>query len=161
VPDRQDRPISSFWLRLYPELRLFESREQIREADRAWAGRSRRLGKRLLIELVILVLAAAALGVVLTITLLNVGAPTWLAPLVNGVVVLLLSVSVLALVAYRPYTRFLRRYLNERGVPVCMRCGYDLRAIIEPRCPECGSAFEPHRPAGLDGQLPRSRPHAD
>src|SRR5262249_46022403 len=25
----------------------------------------------------------------------------------------------------------------------CWNCGYDARGLIEPRCPECGSAFEP------------------
>ncbi len=34
-----------------------------------------------------------------------------------------------------------RRY---RGL--CLKCGYSLHGLIEPRCPECGTAFEP-RPA--------------
>jgi hypothetical protein len=28
----------------------------------------------------------------------------------------------------------------------CGNCGYDLRGIAEPRCPECGVAFDPFRP---------------
>lgn len=33
----------------------------------------------------------------------------------------------------------LRQYLNLKGIRVCLRCGYDLRATTEPRCPECGA----------------------
>ena len=29
----------------------------------------------------------------------------------------------------------------------CGNCGYDLRGIGEPRCPECGTPFDPSRPA--------------
>jgi hypothetical protein len=38
--------------------------------------------------------------------------------------------------------RSLRRQLLEAGRPVCIECGYDLRGQIEPRCPECGTAFD-------------------
>jgi hypothetical protein len=37
--------------------------------------------------------------------------------------------------------RSLRRQLNEAELPTCMKCGYDLRGQIEPRCPECGTPF--------------------
>lgn len=36
----------------------------------------------------------------------------------------------------------LRRQLRDRGIPLCMGCGYDLRGQIEPRCPECGRPIE-------------------
>jgi len=42
----------------------------------------------------------------------------------------------------------LRRQLVEQGVPICLRCGYDLRGQLEPRCPECGTPCDP-------GLLPR------
>lgn len=29
----------------------------------------------------------------------------------------------------------------------CIDCSYDLRALTEPRCPECGRAFDPDDPA--------------
>ena len=38
--------------------------------------------------------------------------------------------------------RYLRTYLNEHGVPICLNCGYDLRGLPESRCPECGTEFK-------------------
>lgn len=44
--------------------------------------------------------------------------------------------------AYRkPLRAFLREKLNQIGVPTCLACGYDIRALIERRCPECGRPF--------------------
>lgn len=41
---------------------------------------------------------------------------------------------------------FLREYLNDHGIRICRNCGYDLRGQVDPRCPECGTAF-----VGKDG----------
>lgn len=38
--------------------------------------------------------------------------------------------------------KYLRTYLNEHGIPICMNCGYDLRGQVSPSCPECGTEFE-------------------
>jgi len=35
----------------------------------------------------------------------------------------------------------LRKMASQRGVPICVSCGYDLRGQIERRCPECGAPF--------------------
>jgi len=40
----------------------------------------------------------------------------------------------------------LRRQLAERGIPICIQCGYDTRGLTEHRCPECGTPFEPIEP---------------
>ncbi len=39
-----------------------------------------------------------------------------------------------------PGQRILRRYLRERGMPTCVKCGYDLTGNVSGRCPECGKA---------------------
>ncbi len=44
---------------------------------------------------------------------------------------------------HRRAQRLLRELLIERGILVCVHCGYDLRGQTEPRCPECGRAFDP------------------
>jgi len=35
-------------------------------------------------------------------------------------------------------TRNLRRELNERDLPTCLACGYDLTGNVSGTCPECG-----------------------
>ena len=42
----------------------------------------------------------------------------------------------------RRFKRYLRERLEAMGVPICIKCGYDLRGQEEPRCPECGTGFE-------------------
>lgn len=32
----------------------------------------------------------------------------------------------------------LRQQLNELGIPVCLHCGYCVRGVASPTCPECG-----------------------
>lgn len=41
--------------------------------------------------------------------------------------------------------RSLRAQLNEQGISVCMKCGYQLRGHVEARCPECGRTFNASR----------------
>ncbi len=40
-----------------------------------------------------------------------------------------------------------RRYAPVYAVGHCSRCDYDLRGLVEPRCPECGLPFEGPAPA--------------
>ena len=71
--------------------------------------------------------------------------------------VLLLSMGVLRLSAWGPLWSYSAMgvmfvaifYLCEKIVLLdrraftCKRCGYDLRGLIETRCPECGTDFDP------------------
>lgn len=45
-------------------------------------------------------------------------------------------------VTRRGVRRYLRVQLVNKGVPVCLECGYQLRGQVEPRCPECGTGFD-------------------
>lgn len=41
--------------------------------------------------------------------------------------------------------RELRLRLNERALPTCLACGYDLRGAVARRCPECGVEIDRRR----------------
>lgn len=43
----------------------------------------------------------------------------------------------------RRIARNMRAELLKRGKPTCLSCGYDLRGQQDPRCPECGTPFNP------------------
>lgn len=54
-----------------------------------------------------------------------------------------LVISVLLFRRFRVFSRdYFRKQLNDLGIPVCVRCGYDLRGQLDHRCPECGTEFE-------------------
>ncbi len=62
----------------------------------------------------------------------GVGVPFWL---------------VFAMLAIGPTAAFMRgplRRRRRRKHGECIRCGYNLTGLTEPRCPECGRAFAPH-----------------
>ncbi|MFG0253186.1 MAG: hypothetical protein ACF8NJ_09965 [Phycisphaerales bacterium JB038] len=139
MPCRNHLGIPNFWLRLYPELRFFESREAMGEARQQFrvdqAGRMRLLtiGAGVFMALV----AAFAMD-----RLRAWGLSFW-----GSLLVLIALGTVLGTVGsivflHRPYIRWVRRYLCAQGIPVCLKCGYDLRARTEARCPECGAAFD-------------------
>ncbi len=143
MPNRHHLGFSPLWLRLYPELRLFESREQVREAKRAWAGHSGIVNRRMLAVIVIIVLVVGTSAAFFTVGVKSLGAPDWLATMLNVLLSALLAASITAIGWHRPYIRFVRRWLCGQGVPVCLKCGYDLRGLTDPRCPECGTVVEP------------------
>lgn len=65
--------------------------------------------------------------------------PRWLdRPLMSGLIGAALGLA-LQFFFRKPALRCRWEALNNRGIPVCMNCGYDLRGQVEPRCPECGT----------------------
>ena len=78
---------------------------------------------------------------------------------VSYVVVLLPWLPALLLI---PFLIVVATSRARRGTPippgVCVRCGYDLRGLPEPRCPECGTPFiqasVPPLPPKAGGQDP-------
>jgi len=62
--------------------------------------------------------------------------------LVIHIAIVPLIFCALMYIMYRRWMQgFLRQYLSDHGIPICQKCGYDLRGQTEPRCPECGAAF--------------------
>lgn len=59
------------------------------------------------------------------------------------VVAAVLTVKGLDYFMRRKLGRVVRRAMRDVGVPICVGCGYDLRASPGPRCPECGYPFNP------------------
>ena len=56
----------------------------------------------------------------------------------------------------RKIRQSLREQLRLLGIPVCEKCGYDLRGSIEvARCPECGTPFDP---SNLPSATPEKAP---
>ncbi|MCA9253068.1 MAG: hypothetical protein KDA54_18220 [Phycisphaerales bacterium] len=52
------------------------------------------------------------------------------------------AVQLLAVWSVRNATRrALRKRLADKGVPICVSCGYDTRELPGPRCPECGATI--------------------
>ncbi len=138
------------WLsrRLYPELSYFESSEQ-RDAAKDQALRTIFKAWRFWLALVMLVLASQLLEeVFLSVVQFLVGI---IDPAFRITIILTLAIwlgfTVVPLllffqIGWRPlYRRALRVELRKAGVPICHKCGYDLRASKE-RCSECGQEFE-------------------
>jgi hypothetical protein len=46
---------------------------------------------------------------------------------------------------------------REVDLGACVRCGYSLYGLDEPRCPECGTAFDPRLMLSLTPLGPLSR----
>ena len=94
--------------------------------------------------LVPFVVAAVALGIGLGELLGRPRIVLWVLPVTVAV-----SFAGLTLAVVRSV------YRNETGEPVCDRCGYLLKHLVTPRCPECG---EPFPPEWLSGQPPQPSP---
>jgi len=53
--------------------------------------------------------------------------------------------SIVALVPFAiTFGTLLKRIMRSRLPGACVQCGYNLRGLTEPRCPECGTPFESH-----------------
>lgn len=135
---------------LFPELALFAPEKRNRALARAKGvalpGRSR---WRWPIYLLGAFGGLAAVGVFGWFTIrwlpLAPAVKEWLfsglSPLLLMCPVLILSIVVAWL--FRSRIRWaLRRELAQAGVPICIECGYDLRGLSRPRCPECGEPFD-------------------
>jgi len=128
--------------RIFPEVTYFEILEERRKA---WALATKLPRGGLLAYCVILVVVLAVAPPMAQFLLLSLPGVDEVPPVFNGVVVALIVVPapmVTAWIFRRKVQRSLRQQLTERGRPICLECGYDLRGQTVSRCPECGTAFD-------------------
>lgn len=128
---------------MFPELARFASDEEARDAYRAGVQQARRSFRFWLLLVVIYVALPAFLAVAFIGLPFVARAPVAVR---SGVIAALIASGGLVLFHWglrKPVRSRLRRELAQRGVPVCVECGYDLRGQAEPRCPECGAACAP------------------
>lgn len=137
--------ITPRFYKVYPELALFVDDAERTAILRTCQRRLLRMGRFWAMALLVGLLQGVVIIFMqhLVIPLIPTRLPP---PIVAGLLSGLLggSFMVLAQFAWRkPIQKMLRTDLVSRGVPVCLHCGYDLRGQTEPRCPECGSSFDP------------------
>ena len=135
--------------RLYPELlRLdtdIERKKLLRDA-RIWGRGGRWSWRRLLVILGIYVGIIALSLFLRRAWSTNVYIQQWTG-LVRAGVVGGFAVWALDWIWRRPLRDQIRRELIKRGILICQRCGYNLTGLAEPRCPECGTTFDPRESA--------------
>ena len=127
---------------LAPELRRFRDRESAEEALRVAKGSRHRLLEGVGAPAVMLVIIILYAEFVEPRTGLSPDVAPYLRLLFIAVFPLG-SGYILLRWRRRSIQRNLRRQLIASGVPICIRCGYDLRGQEDARCPECGEPFNP------------------
>ena len=126
----------------YPELQHFASPEQAKKAMRAWKKRMLKM-PRFWIGLMGYTCGVGVLVVVILISL-----RPWLKipySMFGGIVGGFTGGSGTGVLTWfwrNRCQRFLRQQLIDSGIPICLKCGYELRGQTEARCPECGTPFD-------------------
>jgi hypothetical protein len=141
---RQRIPDKSSLLRRFPELAQFDGPE---DREKAWTEAMRGTGwYQVFVWLALLAvlgpLSWAMNHQVMPYLKSVIGVHEIPFGVASGLAMGLSSVCTIAL-RRRRIERSLRQQLVERGHPACIACGYELRGLTEPRCPECGAAFDP------------------
>ena len=128
-------------LRFFPELRYIKNPEQLKQLNQAYRrapGRLARVIKYLSLCIGVIVIIAVPVG--LGAKQLGLS-PGIMGAIQGGMIGLVMPLTANHILRH-PYRRFIRQFLQEQGVPVCLNCGYDLRGQTEPRCSACGEVFD-------------------
>ena len=133
-------------MKQYPELQRFESQSDAKAAMHAWRKRMLKM-PRFWLGLLGYTLGVGALVLVTLVSLrpwLKL-TPSMFGGIVGGVTGGSGTVVLTWFWRHR-CRRFLRRQLLASGIPICLKCGYDLRGSKD-ICPECGTTMQEN--AGL------------
>ncbi|MGD8453252.1 MAG: hypothetical protein PVJ57_15655 [Phycisphaerae bacterium] len=128
--------------RFCPEFALFPTAEDAKRAQRELTFAMLRWPSTW-VTTAIAALIVIPLAIILTRVLAHLGVPDFFYSVITGGLAGCAGALGLRLPVRKRSRRFLRQCLIERGVPVCLHCGYDLRGQTAPRCPECGQPFDP------------------
>ena len=125
-------------MRLPPELERFPTTKEAKEAARAFSKQqfwtlSFWIG---LIGYTVLAGMAVA-GVLVLIRRWIMIPPSWFGGIIGGVTAGTGGIAMNWYWRHR-YRRFLRERLSASGIPICVKCGYDLTGNTSGVCPECG-----------------------
>ncbi len=129
-------------MKQYPELQHFPSQAEAKEAMHAWNKRMRKLPRFWF------GLLGYTIGVGFLIAMILFSIRPWFtvsARMFVGIVGGFTGGSGMVVLTWfwrHRCQRFLRQQLIASGIPICLKCGYDLRGQTEPRCPECGTPFD-------------------
>ncbi len=140
--DRSHGSRTGMGARLYPELSLVEDRDErhriFKTAERKLFTNWRAWVVALPVTTVVILLLHEGRLILQSTKYI---AP-WMALIVFLFAVLAYISFVSTFVFVKPMRRSIRKQLLDRGIPVCCNCGYYLRGLPEPRCPECGASFD-------------------
>lgn len=149
------------WYKWYPELHFFDSdEERTRMLDEYDSGRKRRY-LYYWCALLFSVFAGVIVSIFIVIPpFIMLFIPHLIRPYIRPALTGVVTAGVYIIFYHlwrNSRRRLLRKKLVEKGVPICIECGYDLRGQIEPRRPECGTGFDPKllkNPPSTDNELP-------
>ena len=130
------------WSRIFPELRRFRSRGEAQEVlgkfEEAFGRFETQLLKRP--KYWITLVASCVPGAI--VMLWSVQSASYLSSILGPMAIFAGPILGTIWLSRQQWRRFLRQELNARGIPICMKCAYDLTGNESGVCPECGTRVE-------------------
>lgn len=126
---------------MFPELLLFPTRKEGQRALRK-AARGSLLSLRFWGLFVVFIAALTLLDRLCVEPLFRGFGIDSVLPFMYGAIAGTVGVLGTLWVSRKKIRRRLRCQLRQMGVPLCVKCGYDLRGQQELRCPECGTELD-------------------
>ncbi|MBL8745889.1 MAG: hypothetical protein JNK58_05975 [Phycisphaerae bacterium] len=154
IPSGSNHPGRAILRWFYPELALCRTEAERSEASNRGRASSPGFSSAIVVPVVVFVLYMLVVPAVYLWA-----RPRWL-PMSSMALVMVPAVPaylVSLMLAVREHQRrAVRRYLAERGITLCIPCGYDLRGLnaAADRCPECGAPTHD----GLKSRIPTVQP---